>query len=104
VATATTVNYGSPISGLTGSVTGLIPNDPTVSGTASFTTTAGSTSPIGSYAINGSGLVDSNYTFVQAGSNATALTIVAVPVTCRSTGWAGRTTAHRMWRPAARAA
>ena len=51
-------------------------------GTLVFTTAATSQSPAGVYAINGSGLSadHGNYIFVQAASNATALTINSVGV------------------------
>jgi len=71
--------YGATPSGLGGSyvANGLIGGD-TLSGAASWTTTATNTSGVGTYAINGSGLgVGSNYTLVasQAAGNAAALTI-----------------------------
>jgi alpha-L-rhamnosidase len=62
----------------TGTVTGFVNGDTQASatkGTLAFTTPATTTSPAGSYPINGSGLSASNYTFVQAAGNATALTI-----------------------------
>lgn len=48
-----------------------------LAGKAVFKTTATKTSPVGSYAINGSGLASKNYaiTIVQAPTNATALTV-----------------------------
>jgi hypothetical protein len=77
------VNYGTALPTFTGTVTGLV-NGVVVDGvaindnlgTAQFTTNATSLSPIGFYAINGSGLAaDANYMFKQAASNATALQI-----------------------------
>lgn len=64
----------------TGTVTGFISgqNQSNAStGTLTFTTTATSSSPAGTYAINGSGLTanNGNYTFIQASGNANALTI-----------------------------
>jgi len=61
-----------------GTVTGFVNTDTQASatiGTLSFTSTATADSPAGSYAINGSGLTASNYVFVQATANASALTI-----------------------------
>jgi hypothetical protein len=62
----------------TGSVTGFVSGDSQVSataGTLSFTSTATVNSAIGSYTILGSGLSATNYDFVQASANSTALTI-----------------------------
>ncbi|MFD0763319.1 cadherin-like beta sandwich domain-containing protein [Mucilaginibacter lutimaris] len=62
----------------TGSVTGFVNGDTqetATSGTLSFTTTATTSSPVGSYPINGDGLTAANYNFVQAAANSTALTI-----------------------------
>jgi hypothetical protein len=72
--------YGSSNPAFTGSVTGFVLSDTlanATTGSASFTSTAGVTSNIGSYAITGSGLTanNGNYVFVQAAGNATALTI-----------------------------
>jgi filamentous hemagglutinin family protein len=66
----------------TGSVSGYVNGDTQTSattGTLVFSTSATSTSPAGSYAIDGSGLNAANYTFVQAAGNATALTITGSP-------------------------
>ena len=77
--------YGNLPTGLTGSVgvTPLFGNDSLAtitSGAAAFTTPAGATSAVGSYAINGGGLAATtgNYTisFAQAPGNATALSII----------------------------
>ena len=77
------VNYGTALPAFNGTVTGVVNavvdgvaiNDNL--GTAQFTTTATGASPIGFYAINGSGLTaNANYNnFQQASTNATALQI-----------------------------
>jgi O-glycosyl hydrolase len=77
--------YGSAVPGLSGSVGGFVGGDTpanATAGTLTFTTTATSSSSVGSYAINGSGLTanNGNYAFVQAALNATALTINALAV------------------------
>ena len=71
--------YGQAPNGLGGGyvVDGLVGGD-TLSGAASWTTTATATSGVGTYAITGSGLgASANYTLVasQAAGNASALTI-----------------------------
>ena len=73
--------YGSAVPGLGGSVGGFVGSDTqanATTGTLTFTTAATSSSSVGSYAINGSGLTanNGNYTFVQAAGNATALGIL----------------------------
>ncbi len=78
-ATSRTSIYGDAIAGLSGgvSVTGLVNGDE-LGGTGSWTTTANAKSDVGTYAINGSIIgANANYdiTFVQAESNAKALTI-----------------------------
>ena len=72
--------YGSATPVLSGTVTGFVLGETqatATAGTLDFTNTATATSNVGSYGINGSGLTadHGNYVFVQAGSNATALTI-----------------------------
>ena len=74
---------------LSGSVSGFMGTDTegnSTTGTLTFGTAATSSSSVGSYAINGSGLTanNGNYTFVQAVGNALALTVTqGVPlVTC----------------------
>jgi filamentous hemagglutinin family protein len=72
----------------TGSVTGFVGTETlatATTGTLAFGTTAAADADPGRYAINGSGLSAGNYVFVQAPSNAVALTIsaplvVAVPL------------------------
>jgi hypothetical protein len=80
-ANPTNMIYGSAVPGLSGSVGGFVGSDTqanATTGTLSFTTTATSSSGVGNYAINGSGLAanNGNYTFVQAAGNATALSIL----------------------------
>ena len=65
---------------LTGSVTGFVNNESLASattGSAVFSTPATPASPVGMYAIDGSGLGanNGNYTFAQAAGNSSALTI-----------------------------
>lgn len=73
---------GLPNGLLSGSVTGFR-NDDTLagatSGTLLFTSPADSLSPVGVYAIDGSGLSATNYVFEQAPGNATALTVFGLP-------------------------
>ena len=78
MATAASQAYGSANTNFTGSVTGFVSGDTQASattGTLAFASTTTTASPVGSYAIIGSGLSAGNYTFGQAGGNATALTI-----------------------------
>ncbi|MGA2281541.1 MAG: YDG domain-containing protein, partial [Verrucomicrobiota bacterium] len=79
------MTYGSGVPALSGSVGGFVGTDTlgsATTGTLSFTTAATSSSGVGGYAVNGSGLTanNGNYTFVQALGNATALTINALAV------------------------
>jgi filamentous hemagglutinin family protein len=70
--------YGSVNPAFSGTVTGFVNSDTqgsATTGTLVFASTATTTSPAGSYDIDGSGLNAANYTFVQAPGNATALTI-----------------------------
>ncbi len=70
--------YGTANPVFTGTVTGFVNGETQSSattGTLTFTSPATSASAVGTYAINGSGLSASNYTFVQAAGNANALTI-----------------------------
>jgi filamentous hemagglutinin family protein len=83
-ATSATRAYGAANPTLSGTVTGFVAGDTQTSattGTLSFTTTANATSNVGSYAINGGGLTASNYVFVQAPANATALSITPATLT-----------------------
>ncbi len=73
--------YGAAVPALTGSISGFAGGDTqanAMTGTLTFTTSATSTSSVGNYAINGSGLtaINGNYTFVQVAGNATALSIL----------------------------
>ena len=83
-ATPVSQTYGSTIPALTGTVTGFLGSDTQSSattGTLAFATPATSSSNVGSYAINGSGLSATNYTFIQSAGNSTALTINPAPLT-----------------------
>jgi uncharacterized repeat protein (TIGR01451 family) len=85
-AAAATRNYGATNPVLTGTVTGFKGPDTLSSattGTLTFTTTATSASDVGSYAVTGSGWTArfGDYVFVQAASNATALTITSTALT-----------------------
>jgi filamentous hemagglutinin family protein len=81
VANPETMNAGASVPALTGTVQGTLYGTDTLTnaftGTLVWTTTATSSSPAGSYPIDGSGLKANhgNYVFVQAAANATALTI-----------------------------
>ncbi|MEQ7800927.1 putative Ig domain-containing protein [Pedobacter sp. ASV1-7] len=84
VANAASRIYGAANPAFSGTVTGFKYTDNlagSTTGTASFTTTATTASPVGSYAINGSGLTAANYTFVQAATNATRLSITPKELT-----------------------
>jgi hypothetical protein len=87
-ATSASRTYGSANPSFSGSVTGFVNNDTlssATSGSAAFTSAATASSNTGSYAINGSGLTASNYTFAQAGGNATALTVNPAVLTYNAT-------------------
>ena len=76
--------YGDANPALTGTVTGFKLQDTqanATTGTLAFTSAAGVTSPVGSYAIAGSGLSAANYVFAQGAGNATALSVLARPIT-----------------------
>ncbi len=98
-ANAAGMTYGSAVPGLNGSVSGFVGTDNqgnATTGTLMFTTGATSSSGVGNYAVNGSGLAanNGNYTFVQALGNATALTINALAVNLTGTrSYDGTTTA-----------
>jgi fibronectin-binding autotransporter adhesin len=69
---------GQPLPPLSGSVTGFLGSDTLTSsttGTLLWSTAASSASGAGLYAINGGGLLATNYQFVQALANANALTL-----------------------------
>jgi hypothetical protein len=78
--------YGTTPSGLSGSVSGFVNGETlagATTGTATFSTAATSSSSVGHYAIDGSGLLanNGNYVFSQAPPNATALAITPAPLT-----------------------
>jgi autotransporter-associated beta strand protein len=78
-------NYGSANPTFSGSITGFASGDNqgnATTGTLTFTSSTTTGTAAGSYALNGSGLTanNGNYTFVQAGGNATALTVDPLPV------------------------
>jgi len=81
-----TMTYGSTVPPLSGTVAGFVNSQTQASATTgilAFTSLATSSSNVGNYEINGSGLTanNGNYIFSQAASNATALTITpATPV------------------------
>ncbi|HEX3843376.1 MAG TPA: YDG domain-containing protein [Steroidobacteraceae bacterium] len=85
VASAASRTYGAENPALTGTVTGfkLGQTAATVlTGTLAWSTVATTASPVGSYAIEGSGYTtNGNYTLAQAGGNATALSITKAPLT-----------------------
>ncbi|AMN41472.1 YDG domain-containing protein [Rhodoplanes sp. Z2-YC6860] len=79
VAAPTSRLIGAANPPLTGQVTGFFGADTLSSATTGilqFNSLANSSSPAGSYAIDGSGLSAANYVFVQAAGNATALTVM----------------------------
>ena len=82
VATPAQRYFGDANPDFTGAVTGFVNGDTLASATGGklqFTTDAKQNTIIGAYAIDGSGLTAANYLFVQAPSNATALTISTPP-------------------------
>jgi filamentous hemagglutinin family protein len=89
-ATATSRLYGQANAAFGGLVNGFVNGDTqasATSGSLAFTSAATAASDVGSYAINGSGLIASkNYVLVQAASNATALTINPATLTLALTG------------------
>lgn len=83
IATPTTRVEGDALSGFTGTVQGFVTGETlqnATSGTLLFRTAATLDSAPGTYAINGAGLSATNYTFTQAGPNATALSLAARPI------------------------
>jgi filamentous hemagglutinin family protein len=85
-ANTNSMTYGSAVPALSGNVTGFV-NGQTLAtattGTAAYASPATSSSNVGNYAINGSGLTanNGNYLFVQAAGNATALSILQAQLT-----------------------
>ena len=77
-ATHTTLAAGQVPTGLMGSVNGFVANETqadATSGTLAWTTPADAQSHPGAYAIDGGGLTATNYLFVEAPGNATALAL-----------------------------
>ncbi len=88
-ATAASKTYGSANPSLSGSVTGFVNGDTqgsATAGTLAFSTSATSATGVGSYAVNGSGLSATNYTFQQDSGNATALIINPATLTYVANG------------------
>lgn len=84
VATPTTRVAGDSLGGLTGTVQGFIAGDTVqeaTTGTLQFRTAATTDSAPGVYAITGTGLSATNYTFTQSSGNTTALRLAARPTT-----------------------
>ena len=80
-ANAASRTYGAANPALSGTVTGFVNGETQASATTAsvaFTTAATVTSSVGSYAVNGAGLVanNGNYTLAQATGNAAALSVV----------------------------
>jgi filamentous hemagglutinin family protein len=78
-AAAASFTAGQTPSGLTGTLAGFVAGETQLNattGSLSWTTTAGAASGPGRYAIDGSGLTATNYIFVDALANATALTLL----------------------------
>jgi len=77
-ANAATLTTGATPKGLSGTVSGFVGNEDqttATTGTLKWITPATNASSAGRYAINGSGLSADNYTFSQAETNRTALTL-----------------------------
>ena len=87
--------YGEPNPALAGAVSGF-KNGETIasatSGTLAFGTAASQGSPVGGYAIAGSGLAanNGNYAFGQAPGNATALTVTPRPISIAADAGQGK--------------
>src|SRR5262249_48725346 len=76
--------YGAANPAFSGTVIGFVNGEDLASattGTPTFSSAATASSPVGDYAIDGSGLTTANYTFAQAAANATAVTITASVLT-----------------------
>jgi hypothetical protein len=80
-----TIAYGSTPSVSGGTLAGLVNGDTlsgATTGSLNFTTTATAASPVGTYAVTGTGLTpNGNYTLVQAADNGTAITITPASLT-----------------------
>jgi hypothetical protein len=77
-ASASTLDTGATPTGLTGTLLGFVNNetqDVATTGALRWITSATNASTAGRYAINGSGLSAANYSFSQAATNPTALTL-----------------------------
>jgi hypothetical protein len=95
-ASAASRAYGSANPTLSGTLTGFVNGETQASatgGTLIFASPATAANKVGSYAINGSGVTANNgdYNFVQAASNATALTIDPATLTAGLTGSVAKT-------------
>lgn len=85
-----TREYGADNPTFSGTVVGFVPNESqqnATTGNLTFTSLADKTNDVKSYEIKGSGLTanNGNYTFVQANTNATALTITKAPINLTGT-------------------
>jgi filamentous hemagglutinin family protein len=85
-ADATGRTYGAANPAFSGTLTGFVNGESlatATTGTLSWTTPATTTSNVGSYAVDGSGLVanNGNYIFVQAAGNNSALTVTPAALT-----------------------
>ena len=84
VANGASRTYGAVNPSLSGTITGfkLGQTASVLAGTAAWATIATAASPVGTYAIDGSGYTSNgNYTFAQAAGNAAALTVTKAPLT-----------------------
>ena len=87
-AAAASFLIGQTPNNLSGTVTGFAVGDTLAnasSGALNWTTPADAASKPGSYAIDGSGLLATNYSLTQAASNATALTLAPAPAPAPAT-------------------
>ena len=94
VANPVSVSYGTANLALGGTVTGFVNGDSqstATTGSLRFDAVASPTSGVGSYLINGSGLLARNYVFVQSAANFTALTITPAILTAALTGTVSKT-------------
>jgi filamentous hemagglutinin family protein len=83
-----TLIAGQTPANLSGTVTGFVAGENqanATSGSLTWTSTANSSSPAGSYAIAGSGLTAANYVLAQADTNASALILKALPAPVQNT-------------------
>ena len=78
VATPASRAFNTANPSVTGTITGFLNGDTQASattGTLSFSTTVTTSTPVGTYAIDGAGLTSANYNIVQDASNASAFSI-----------------------------